>query len=58
MNDLLKLAIKGHGGLRRWEQIERFRAAASFGTNWKSSFRTTGGARPGHRKAIPMEDRT
>ncbi len=29
MNDLLKLAIKGHGGLRRWEQIERFRAAAS-----------------------------
>jgi hypothetical protein len=29
MNDLLKLAIEGHGGMRRWEQISRFRAAAS-----------------------------
>jgi hypothetical protein len=35
MNDLLKLAIKGHGGLRRWEQIDRFRAAASItGAIW------------------------
>jgi hypothetical protein len=25
MNDLLKRAIEGHGGLRRWE-ISRFRA--------------------------------
>jgi hypothetical protein len=24
MNDLLKLAIEGHGGMRRWEQISRF----------------------------------
>jgi hypothetical protein len=28
MNDLLKLAIEGHGGARRWEQISRFRASA------------------------------
>jgi hypothetical protein len=34
MNDLLKLAIEGHGGLRRWE-LERFRAAASItGAIW------------------------
>jgi hypothetical protein len=25
VNDLLKLAIEGHGGLRRWEQFTRFR---------------------------------
>jgi hypothetical protein len=29
MNDLLKLAIDAHGGLRRCEQTERFRVAAS-----------------------------
>ena len=29
MTDLLELAIKGHGGLRGWEQIERFRVATS-----------------------------
>ena len=35
MNDLLKLAIDAHGGLRRWEQTERFRAAASItGAIW------------------------
>jgi hypothetical protein len=35
MNDLLKLAIEGHGGMRRWEQISRFRAAVSItGTMW------------------------
>lgn len=35
MNDLLKLAIEGHGGMRRWEQISRFRAAASItGAIW------------------------
>ena len=35
VNDLLKLAIEGHGGLRRWEQIKRFRAAASItGAIW------------------------
>jgi hypothetical protein len=28
MNDLLKLAIEGHG-VRRWEQIFRFGVAAS-----------------------------
>jgi len=35
MNDLLKLAIEGHGGIRRWEQITRFRAAVSItGAVW------------------------
>jgi hypothetical protein len=35
MNDLLKLAIEGHGGARRWEQISRFRASASItGAIW------------------------
>jgi hypothetical protein len=27
-NELLKLAIEGHGGLPRWEQVSRFRVAA------------------------------
>jgi hypothetical protein len=35
VNDLLKLAIEAHGGLARWEQISRFRAAASItGAIW------------------------
>ena len=35
MNDLLKLAIEGHGGGPRWEQISRFRANVSItGTIW------------------------
>jgi len=35
VNELLKLAIEAHGGARRWEQIERFRAAASItGAIW------------------------
>jgi hypothetical protein len=35
VNDLLKLALEGHGGLRRWEQLSRFRAAASItGAIW------------------------
>ncbi len=35
MNDLLKLAIEGHGGGQRWEQISRFRVAASItGAIW------------------------
>jgi hypothetical protein len=35
MNDLLELAIEGHGGRRRWERISRFRAAASItGAIW------------------------
>jgi hypothetical protein len=29
VDDLLKLAIEGHGGLRRWEQISRFRAVVT-----------------------------
>jgi len=35
MNGLLKLAIEGHGGLRRWERLSRFRVAASItGAIW------------------------
>jgi hypothetical protein len=35
VNELLKLAIEAHGGAARWEQIERFRAAASItGAIW------------------------
>jgi hypothetical protein len=35
MNDLLALAIKAHGGLRRWQQLSRFRAVASIsGEMW------------------------
>jgi len=35
VDDLLKLAIEGHGGMRRWEQISRFRAAVSItGAIW------------------------
>ena len=35
VNDLLELAIAGHGGLRRWEQLSRFRVAASItGAIW------------------------
>jgi hypothetical protein len=35
VNDLLKLAIEAHGGLRRWKRTERFRATASItGAIW------------------------
>ena len=35
VNDLLKPAIEGHGGAQRWEQISRFRVAASItGAIW------------------------
>jgi muconolactone delta-isomerase len=35
VNGLLKLAIEGHGGLRRWERLSRFRVAASItGAIW------------------------
>ena len=35
MNDLLKLAIEGHGGLPRWEQVSWFRVAVSItGAIW------------------------
>ena len=35
MADLLELAIEGHGGLRRWEQLTRFRVAGSItGAIW------------------------
>jgi hypothetical protein len=33
VNDLLKPAIEGPGGMRRWEQISRFRVAE----NWEAS---------------------
>jgi len=35
MNDLLKLAIEGHSGARRWEEIFRLRVTASIvGAIW------------------------
>jgi hypothetical protein len=35
VDDLLKLAVEGHGGMQRWEQISRFRAAVSItGAIW------------------------
>ena len=35
MDDLLKLAVEGHGGLTRWERIARFRVSASItGAIW------------------------
>ena len=35
MNDLLQLAVNAHGGMERWGQISRFRAAASItGAIW------------------------
>jgi hypothetical protein len=35
MNDLLELAIAGHGGMHRWERISRFRVVASItGAIW------------------------
>jgi hypothetical protein len=35
VDDLLALAVRAHGGLRRWEQVSRFRAAASItGAIW------------------------
>lgn len=35
MNDLLRLALDAHGGLRRWQQVSRFRATASItGAIW------------------------
>jgi hypothetical protein len=53
MNDLLKLAIEGHGGLRRWEQISRFRVAASItGTIWELK------GRPGPLDPVVLEGET
>jgi hypothetical protein len=35
MNDLLALAVKAHGGTRRWEEVTRFRASVSItGAIW------------------------
>ena len=53
VNDLLKLAIGGHGGLHRWEQISRFRAAVSItGTIW------THKGRPGLLNCVVLEGET
>jgi hypothetical protein len=36
MDDLLKLAVDGHGGWPRWRRFSRFRAATSIaGKIWK-----------------------
>jgi hypothetical protein len=53
MNDLLKLAIEGHGGARRWEQVSRFRAAASItGTIWSLK------GKPGLLDGVVLEGET
>jgi hypothetical protein len=53
MNDLLKLAIEGHGGLRRWAQISRFRVAASItGAIWPLK------GKPGPPGAVLLEGET
>jgi hypothetical protein len=53
MNDLLALAIKGHGGLRRWQQLSRFRAVASIrGAIWALK------GRPGLLEDIVLEGET
>jgi hypothetical protein len=54
MNDLLKLAIEGHGGMPRWKQIARFGVVASItgaiwalkgmpGLPYRQTIETTGG---------------
>ena len=53
MNDLLKLAVEGHGGLRRWEQISRFRVAASItGEIWDLK------GKPGPLDSVVLEGET
>jgi len=42
MSDLLELAIKGHGGLRRWQQFSRFRVAGP-AVHYPSAYREFGG---------------
>jgi hypothetical protein len=55
MNDLLKLAIDGHGGMRRWEQLSRFRAAVSVtGAIWALKARTPTASPSGTRSRWPL----
>jgi hypothetical protein len=53
MDDLLKLAVEGHGGWPCWRQISRFRAAASItGTIWTLK------GKPGLLDGVVLEGRT
>jgi hypothetical protein len=53
VNDLLKRAIEGHGGLPRWEQISRFRVAASItGAIWALK------GKPGLPDGVALEGKT
>ena len=53
MDDLLKLAIEGHGGWPRWQQISRFRATASItGTIWADK------GKPGLLDKVVLEGQT
>jgi hypothetical protein len=53
VNDLLELAVEGHGGLRRWEQIARFRARVSItGAIWTLK------GRPGLLDDVVLEGET
>ena len=53
MDDLLELAVDGHGGLRRWERISRFRTRISMtGALWTRS------GRPGLLDDVVLEGDT
>ena len=53
MNELLALAIDGHGGLRRWHEVSRFRAEASIsGALWVLK------SRPGLLADVVLEGET
>lgn len=53
VNDLLELAVEGHGGLTRWAQISRFRAAVSItGAIWARI------GRPGLLNRVVLEGET
>jgi hypothetical protein len=53
VDDLLKLAVEGHGGLTRWERISRFRVSASItGVIWELT------GRPGLLERVVLEGDT
>lgn len=47
VNDLLNLAINGHGGMRRWEQLSRFTAAAGSVAKTPKGYSTASARPPG-----------
>ena len=50
MNDLLKLAVEAHGGLKRWSRVEAVTAAASItGEIWRVK------SKPDYLKSVNVE---